>query len=132
MSLDVTRKIRGYLVSSSIVTAYVPARKIKAGWPRTLDEFPCIIISQVGGSDYGYLGYGTSTAGSKIREEMASIQVDIYSKNSRLETIQIGDEVVKELISGNCRKNTDFESYNDELGLYRKTQTYEYTQFHDD
>ena len=132
MSLDVTRKIRGYLVSSSTVTGYVPARKIKAGWPRTLDEFPCIIISQTGGGDYGYLGYGTAEAGSKIRRESVNIQIDIYSKNNRLETIQIADEVVKELISGNCRKQSDNESYNDELGIYRKIQNYSYTQFHDD
>jgi hypothetical protein len=132
MSLDITRKLRGYLVSSSTVTAYVPARKIKAGWPRTLDEFPCIIINQAGGSDYGYLGYGTSDAGSKMRRESANIQIDIYSKNSRLETIQIADEVVKELISGNCTKQSDNESYNDELGIYRKIQTYNYLMFHDD
>lgn len=132
MSLDVTRKLRGYLISSSEVTAYVPARKIKAGWPRTLDDFPCIIISQVAGSDYGYLGYGTSTAGSKLRREESSIQIDIYSKNSRLETVQIADEVVKKLISGNCTKQSDNESYNDELGIYRKIQTYTYTCFHND
>jgi len=132
MSLDVTRKIRGYLVSSSTVTGYVPARKIKAGWPRTLDEFPCVIISQTSGGDYGYLGYGTADAGSKTRRELVNIQIDIYSKNNRLETMQIADEIVKELISGNCRKQSDNESYNDELGIYRKIQTYSYTQFHND
>lgn len=132
MSLDITRMIRGFLVSSSTVTGYVPARKIKAGWPRTLDEFPCIIISQASGTDYGYLGYGTSDAGSKIRREEASIQIDIYSKNSRLETMQIADEIVKELVSGNCTKQSDNEGYNDELGIYRKIQTYNYTLFHKD
>jgi len=132
MSLGITRMIRGYLISSSSVTGYVPSRKIKIGWPRELDEFPCIIISQVGGTDLAYLGYGTSDAGSKLREENCSIQIDIYSKNNRLETMQIADEVVKTLISGNCTKESDIESFNDELGLYRKIQTYSYTQFHND
>src|SRR4030042_6073888 len=99
MSLDIFRQIKGYLVSSSTVTAYVPTRKIKSGWPRTLDEFPCIILSQATGSDLGYFGYGSADAGSKLRREEASIQVDIYSKNSRFETMQIADEIVKVLIS---------------------------------
>jgi hypothetical protein len=132
MSLQTIRKIRGYLISSSSVTAYVPTRKIKLGWPKTLDEFPCIIISQVTGTDMGYLGYGTSAAGSKLRKETSSIQIDIYSRNSRLETIQIADEVVKVLISGNCTKESDVESFSDETGLYRKIQTYSDTSFFDD
>jgi len=132
MSLDITRKLRGYLTSSSAVTTYVPTSDIKVAWVKTEDNFPCITINQVSGNDYGYLGYGTSTAGSKIRREEATIQIDIYSKNSRLETLQIGDEVVKVLISGTCRKESDVESHDDELGIYRKTQTYIHTQFHDD
>jgi len=132
MSLDITRRLRGYLISSSSVTAYVPARKIKVGWPRSLDEFPCVILTQTSGTDLGYLGYRTATAGSKLRKETSNIQVDIYSKNSRLETIQIADEIVKVLISGNFTKGTDVEYYNDDVGVYRKMQSYSYTQFHDD
>jgi len=75
MSLDVTRLIKGYLASSSTVTSYVGSNNIKAGWPRTIDDFPCIIISQVAGSDYGYLGYGTSSAGSKLRRETLLMNV---------------------------------------------------------
>jgi hypothetical protein len=132
MSEDVTRTVMGYLKSSSTVTDLVGGSDIKVGWVRTDDQFPCITINQVGGVDYGYLGYKTATAGSKIRREEASIQIDIYSKDSRLETLEIGDAVVKELISGGCRKESDNEMYDDELGIYRKNQSYHYTLFHDD
>ena len=132
MSLAVTLYIRGILISSSAVTSLVNASNIKAAWPKTLDSFPCILISQVSGTDYGYLGYGSSPAGSKLRRELSTLQIDIFSKSSRLETIQIGDEVVKVLISGTCRKESDTEMYDDELGIYRKVQTYSRTKFHDD
>jgi hypothetical protein len=132
MSLDVTRKIRGYLISSSSVTTYVNSSDIKVGWVKTEDSFPCITINQVTGIDYGYLGYGTSAAGSKMRREEVNLQIDIYSKTSRLETLQIADAVVKVLVSGTCRKVSDNEMYDDDLGIYRKIQTYNRIMFHDD
>lgn len=132
MSLDITRLIRGYLISSSSVTSLVPASDIKVSWIKIEDNFPCITINQVSGSDYGYLGYSTMPAGSKLRREEVSFQVDIYSKAGRLETIQIADEIVKVLISGTCRKVSDNEMYDDETNLYRKIQTYSRTYFHDD
>jgi len=132
MSLDTTRLLRGYLVSSSTITNLVSTSNIKIGWTRTIDEFPCITITQIGGSDFGYLGYNSSSAGSQLRQELSSIQLDIFSKNSRLETIQIADAIVPVMISGGCRKITDIEDYNDELGLYRKIQTYSIIKHYDD
>jgi len=132
MSFTSITHIRGYLISSSSVTSLVNTNNIKVGWPKSLDSFPCVTITQTGGGDYGYLGYGTSTAGSKIRREESTFQIDIFSQSSRLETIQIADEIVKVLISGTCRKNSDIDMYDDETGLYRKIQTYTITEFHDD
>ena len=132
MSLVVTKKIRGYLISSDTVTAIVPKSDIKVGWTKITDNFPCIVITQAGGTDQGYLGYKTSPAGSKIRVEESIFQIDIFSKNSRQETLEIADAVVKTLISGGCRKDSDIEMYDDDTKLYRKTQTYFYRKFHDD
>jgi len=132
MSLTALTDIRKYIISSSAITSLVPINKVKVGWTKFKDDFPCIILNQTSGTDYGYLGYGTSTAGSKLRREEFNIQIDIMSKTSRLETIQIADEVVKVLISGTCRKESDNDMYDDELGIYRKTQNYSYTKFHED
>jgi len=132
MSLDITKTIRNYLISSTSVTNLVPKSDIKMSFTRLEDSFPCIVITQAGGSDIGYLGYRTAAAGSKIRLEEALLQLDIFSKKSRKETLDIADAVVKTLISGGCSKESDIEMYDDETGLYRKTQTYSYKLFHDD
>jgi hypothetical protein len=132
MSLDTIKQIRGYMVSSSAITAIVGSNDIKVGWLRTKDQFPCITINQVGGSDVGYLGYNTSAAGSQMREETTMYQIDIYSKDSRLQTLQIADLIVPRMISGGCRKDSDVEDYNDEFGIYRKIQTYTKISHFDD
>lgn len=132
MSLGALKQVRGYLVSSDAVITKVPSEKIKTGWIRSDDQFPCITIVQVGGTDKGSLVYKTSAAGSKLRTERPRFQIDIYSQKDRLETIQIADEVVKVMISGGCVKDSDAEDYNDELNLYRKIQTYSYWKFHED
>lgn len=132
MTVGAVKQIRGYLISSSSVTNLVTSNDIKVGWTKTVDSFPCIIITQSSGMDYGYLGYKTATAGSKIRREDVSIQVDIYSQDSKLNVDEIADEVEKVLISGTCRKSSDVDMYNDELNLYRKVQSYSFTKFHDD
>ena len=75
MSLDLVRDIKGYLSSASTITNYVGKNDIKMAWPKTIDSFPCILISQIGGSDYGYLGYRTSDAGSKLRRVIVFIRL---------------------------------------------------------
>jgi len=132
MSLATTKLMRGYLVSSSAVIAKVPSRNIKVGWVKTTDSFPCITINQVTGTDIGFLGYNSSEAGSRMRRESASIQIDIFSQKDRLETIQIADLIVPIMISGGCRKDSDFEDYLDELNVYRKIQTYRIVKDYDD
>jgi len=132
MSLETIRQIRGYMVSSSDITSIVGANDIRVGWLKTKDQFPCITINQVAGSDIGYLGYNTSAAGSQMRKETTIYQVDIFSKTSRLQTLQIADLIVPRMISGGCRKESDIEDYNDELGIYRKIQTYSKIHHFDD
>jgi len=132
MSLNTLKQIRGYMISSSAITSIVSAADIKVGWVRTEDNFPCITINQVGGTDVGYLGYNTSAAGSHLRKENTTYQIDIYSKNSRLQTLQIADLIVPRMISGGCRKDSDIEDFNDDLGIYRKLQTYTKISHFDD
>ena len=125
-------QIRGYMVSSSEIISIVTANDIKVGWPKTIDSFPCITITQVGGSDVGLLGYNASVAGSQTRKETTAYQIDVFSKASRLQTLQIADLIVPRMISGGCRKDSDVEDYDDESQTYRKIQTYSKITYFDD
>lgn len=133
MSTESFREIRGYLCSSSSITDLVPKNSIRIGWPRGLETFPCILLSQAAGSDTGYLGYRSSSIGSRVRREENTMQVDIFSRRSRQETYNISDEIVPLLIaSGACRKDSDIDTYDDEKSTYRKIITFSFTKFHDD
>ena len=129
MSSDALTDIRGFLVSSTAVTALVPKKDITIGWRKTIDNFPCIIVNQISGMDKGYLGYGL--AGSRTREETFVFSVDIFSRTNRKQTYSIADAIVPLLIvSGSCRKLNDIDMYDNNLSVYRKLQTYTYTKFH--
>ena len=132
ISLQAIREIQGYLSSSSAVTGLVPKNSIKVGWPRTMDSFPCIIITQVAGSDTGYLGYNTAIAGSKLRREEPVIGIDIYSRDSMRDVLSIGDKIIPVLISGACRKDSDYDDYIDEVGAYRRLLTFSFNKLRED
>ena len=133
MSVVAFTDIRGYLCSCSTITNLVSKNDIKIGWPKELDNFPCILITQTGGMDVGYLGYRTAAAGSKFRREKTTFQLDIFSTSSRKETYDIADALVPIMIaSGGCRKISDVDTYDDEKGVYRKLQSYSFLMFHDD
>ena len=126
------REIAGYLRSCSAVTDTVSDSEIRFGWPDELEKFPCIILTQVGGSDTGYLGYQSSAAGSRLRREEFTIQLDIISR-TRKQTYDLADTIVPMLIaSGACRKDSDIDDFNDERRIYRKIQTFSMTKHHDD
>jgi len=127
------REIQGYLSSSSAITNLVPKRDIKIGWPRTIDNFPCIIITQAAGSDTGYLGYKTSAAGSRLRKEQPVIAINVHSRDSMRDVYVIGDNIIPLLIaSGACRKDSDNDDYNDELGTYTRMLMFSFTKQRED
>ena len=133
MSFSTTNEIRGYLCSSTAVTSKIPKGNILFGWPKIMDKFPCILINQVAGSDYGYLGYKTAAVGTRIRRETVTFQVDILSKTSKQDLFDVADAVVPLfMISGNYRKDSEFDTYDDNLSAFRKIQTFTKTVFHED
>ena len=133
MSLQSIREIQGYLSSSSAITNLVPKRDIKVGWPRTIDSFPCIIITQAAGSDTGNLGYKTSAAGSRLRLEQPVISIDIYSRDSMRDVYVIGDNIIPLLIaSGACRKDSDNDDYLDDLAVYRRMLMFSFSKYRED
>jgi hypothetical protein len=131
--LNTATELRGYLCSSVSVTNIVPKGNILYGWPKVIDKLPCIIINQIAGSDYGYLGYKVATKGTRIRRETVTFQVDILSKTSRRELYNVADAVVPLfMVSGNYRKDSEIDTYDDNLSAYRKIQTFTKTIFHND
>lgn len=124
-SLTEAGHLRGYLCSSASVITHVPKGNILFAWPKLPDKLPCIIINQVAGSDVGYLGYKTATAGSRNRKSTITFQIDILSATSRKTTMDVGDAITPLLmVSGNYRKDSDIDTYDDGLSAYRKIQTY--------
>ena len=133
MSYTAIKNIRSYLCSSSSITNIVDKNNIRVGWVPLVESFPSIIIHQVGGEDWGYLGYKTSPQGSRVRRELSSIQIDILSNKSVSEILQIADAIVPIMIaSGNARKVGDSEDFDDDRKIYMKSHIYDLTMFHDD
>ena len=129
MSYTAILNVRNYLISSSAVTSKVGTSSIMAGWPKELDKFPSILLSQSAGTDFGFLGYKEGG----LRREDVSIQVDIFSKETRKEVLDIGDAIVPVIISSmSARKTGDVDMYDNELNVYRKMQTYSFLIEHDD
>lgn len=132
MSTDLMSTFRGYLISSSTITSLVPTSNIGVAWRYIEDKFPCIVLSQMGGTDTGFLGYNKSTPGSKDRRETMDIKVDIYSRTSRKNTLDIAHAIVPIMISGGCKKTSDFENFDDKQLIYIKTQTYHVVEIQQD
>jgi len=133
MSRELASDIRSYLCSSTAVLSKVPKGNILFGWPKLVEKFPCIIINQVAGSDMGYLGYKSATKGTRIRKETVTFQVDILSRTSRQDLYDVADAVVPLfMVSGNYRKDSEIDTYDDNLSAFRKIQTFTKTTFHDD
>ena len=125
MSEFIYSSVRALLTSSSDVTNLVPASSITPGFSQIHDSYPCITITVVGGADIGYMGYGTSPAGSKIRRNNTSVQIDIYTRHSLLSSQSIGDAITKTLMNGTgFRKAGEVDVYEDELKAHRKIQTW--------
>jgi len=132
MSADIMTDFRGYFLSSSALTALVSSNRIRVGWSKVEDAFPCVILHQSYGGDIGYIGYNMAIAGSKVRKELATLQIDIYSKTSMKNVYDIADVIVPIMISGGCRKTGDIDMYLDDLGVYRKIQSYTISRLYDD
>ena len=133
MSYNAYSSARTLLVNNSNVIALVPAGSIRIGFQREPEVFPMITITQVGGSAYGYLGYGQSDVGSKGRNETSMIQIDIYDRDSIMDINLIGVQVDKAIMSGaGYRKSGELDAFEDGLNSYRKVQTWMYNEVVDD
>ena len=125
MSEILYSSVRLLLTQQTDLVNLVPTDDIRIGFMVEADNFPCITITQTGGSCYGYLGYGTSAAGSKQRRDNRTFQIDIYSRSGMLDLQQISDKVDIALMSGSgFRKINDNDTYEEGIHAHRKVQTW--------
>jgi len=117
-----TRKL---LVQSGDLIALVPLTNIRIGFTPEPDSYPCITLTQVAGSTFGYTGHGTSPKGSKLRRDDHTFQIDIYTRSGVLNLEQIADQVDKALMSGTGYRKVSDNDYREEyLNANRKIQTW--------
>ena len=129
MSYIAYSSTRHLLISDSTITSYVPAAYIRIGYETDTLYTPSITIHQAGGNSWGYLGYGTSSEGSRIRGEDNTMQIDIFHTWTVLSSQRIGDAIEKALTyNGWYRKLNDNDKYLNELECYNKTQVWNYRQ----
>lgn len=133
MSYIAYSSARNLLVNDSTITSYIPAAYIRVGYTTDTLVSPSITIHQAGGNTWGYLGYGTTSAGSRIRGEVSTIQIDVFHTWNLLSSQRIGDAIDKALIfNGWYRKINDRDEYLEELDCYNKSQLWTYRQNVDD
>ena len=120
MSYEVVKEVRDLLISDGTVISLVPASNIRVGWSESRISFPIVVITMVSESDIGYLGFGTSSEGNKLHRQEATIQVDILSRSSIKETLDIGDAITKVLMYNGFSKATEVDIWDNLLKAHRR------------
>ena len=132
MSYATELEIRNLLIGFSTLTALVSSSNIKIGWSSTLDSFPAVTISQAAGTDTGQLGYGTSPSGSRVGVEEVSYQLDIYSRTSWKETLDIEDAIKKVLLKNGYSKTSSNDMWEPDIKAFRKITMWRKVSYHND
>lgn len=125
------------LRSDSTLQGKMTSSNIVIGWMSTLNQFPSVVVTPIGGSSTGQLGYNSATAGNKHRTDDGTVQIDIYSTKHNYETMDIGDRIDEVLISGvtgilNMSKASETQMYDDEMNVWRKSMRWNYVNRRDD
>lgn len=125
MSLACKVEFRNTLVNYDSLTNIVPSGNIDVGYTEDEIEYPCVFITQVGGGDTANMGYKNNPTETKRTEEF-TYQLDIYSRDSVVQTEQISDNIadVLSLDTNNIkglRMTSNLDSaYIDELKAWHK------------
>jgi len=134
MSLAADVELRNLLISDAELTQMVNPENIIVGWTKAPTSYPCIVIVQVGGEDSASLGYATAPSGQRLWEERISWQINIFSDESRKQTLQIADRIREILFNadGIYYKTADVDTYEDSINAYRKIVTWTRVKFNED
>lgn len=132
MSYATILDLRTKLLKNSTLTGYVPSNNIQLGWLREDAEFPTITITQAGGTDVGQLGYNPAPGGSKLAKETVSYQLDLYSKTSVKNILDMYDTLKGIMISSSYEKISDVDMYEPDLKAHRKITIWRKIYYHED
>jgi len=134
MSLEADIELRNLLISDSQLTQIVDPENIIVGWTKAPTAYPCIVIVQVGGEDTPTLGYGTAPNGSKMWEERITWQINIFSDESRKQTLEIADRNREILFNADDidYKTGDADTFETAINAYRKIVTWTRIRFNED
>lgn len=122
--LEAVKDLRIELIADVDLIAIVPASDVKIGWKQEFKSFPCVVISQAGGNAVGLIGVATSSVGSRVAKESIIFQIDIYSRTSRRQTLEICGIISKTMLTMGYAKGADRDDWSTELESYVKTTTW--------
>jgi len=117
MSFEILREVRDAFINDANITALVPATKIRVGWQESVTTFPSIIISTVTETETGQLGY----AHNKRKAVLTTIQVDILSRKSLQNAVEIADAVSQCMLELGWEKVGDLDTFDTLMKCHRKT-----------
>ena len=133
MSLVVEQELFDLMIGRASITNLIPVTDIRMGVQKVSpSSYPCIIITQVGGSERPYLGYGSSASGSKFAVETNSYQIDILSQVSPKKNTDVYDVIKVPLMTNGYIKTSDNSVLEEELDAYRMITRWEKIAPHTD
>lgn len=122
MTVDKITSLLNTLKSDSELVNLVPSTNIYVGWRRTISTFPSVVLTIVGGSSSGRLGY----LNTKEREDTITIQIDIHSTKSQYEAGLIADRIEKILLKCpgdilTAEKVGDAQFFDEDFEVWRRS-----------
>ena len=129
--LDEVKILRNELIADTDLIAIVPASDVKVGWKQQFKSFPCVVISQAGGNAVGLIGVGTGAVGTRVAKESIVFQIDIYSRTSRRQTLEICKIISRTMLVMGYAKGADRDDWSTELESYTKTTTWKINSVYD-
>jgi hypothetical protein len=118
---DYIKDIRDALVDESDITDIVPTDDIRVGWKKQKIDFPCIIISQIGGKETPQMGCSKSSEGNRWSKSNPLFRIDVGTRTSLYQANQIMNDIKDLLLGSGYEKMSEFHSYSDKYEAYIHT-----------
>jgi len=127
MTYSVIKNTRDLLVGDSELTGYVSSADIRAGFSGEITNLPTIIITTVSETDIGHLGYATSPEGSRLHRIDCVIQIDVLTRKSMKEALEISDRITAVLMNnGRYSKTGEADMWNETYKAFHKVLRFKY------
>lgn len=129
MSYNSMKDLYDSLYSDTNLNSKCPSGNIRVGWRRDEEEFPSISLIQQGGNEVGLLGY--SKASGNVAE-LFGVQINIYSRETTLETYDIYEKLRPIMISEGYEKTADADDWDDNLSAYVKITRWNLNNYYEE